>query len=149
MKRLNVMYWAAVSVLGAGLIFSQVSADGGTTPGSVEDPVVTKSYVDEQIAKALAGAGFGSSSELKLVTLNNGQKLIGVNGTEIIIRGGRASAIAGVSGGLSDVTAAGDIPMNGNVPTNHHIIVPKNDGRGITAQENNTYVLVRGEYTIQ
>lgn len=55
--------WLVGSIIvSAGLLVGSalsIQADGatvsGSTPGSVDDPVVTKSYVDQQIQKALGG----------------------------------------------------------------------------------------------
>ncbi|RKD30073.1 hypothetical protein [Thermohalobacter berrensis] len=84
---------------------------------------------------------------LEVVELKNSQKLIGKAGTEIILRGGQAKAIAGELGGLSDVTGATDIKMNQLIPANHLLIIPRSDGRGVYAEKYAIF-MVRGEYEI-
>lgn len=83
------------------------AAAASETPGSKEDPVVTKSYVDNQIAK-LMGNG-GSTGTYKAIMLTAGQKLIGNEGTEVILRSGEATAIDNGANGVSDVTGAMDL----------------------------------------
>lgn len=126
--------------------FTIVSGAGGTTPGSEGDPVVTKSYVDSQIAQKV-GSG-GSFDSYKAVQLTAGQKLIGNGGTEIILRSGEAVAIDNGANGVSDITGAKDLMTGHWVAKNHLLIVPGSDGRGITATTD-IWVLVRGTYIIK
>ncbi|EOC99535.1 hypothetical protein [Caldisalinibacter kiritimatiensis] len=89
-----------------------------------------------------------ASVGLEVVELRNGQKLIGQAGTEIILRGGKAKAIAGELGGLSDVTGAIDIKMDQDIPPNHLLIIPRSDGRGVYVEEYAIF-MVRGKYEIK
>lgn len=116
------------------------------TPGSKEDPVVTKSYVDNQIAR-LMGSG-GSTETYKAIMLTEGQRLIGNEGTEVILRSGEATAIDNGANGVSDVTGAKDLMTGQNVAQNHLLLIPRSDGRGIQANTE-IWVMVRGAYTIQ
>jgi len=104
-------------------------------PGSEEDPVVSKSYVDAR-------------TDFATVQLEEGQKLIGAGGTEIILRSGEATAIDNGENGVSDLTSGADIMTDGQVGLNHLLLVPRDDGRGITAMTE-SWVLVRGGYTVQ
>lgn len=87
-------------------------------------------------------------TSLEVVELGNGQTLIGKAGTEIILRGGKAKAIVSELGGLSDVTGGTDIGMNQNIPLNHLLIIPRNDGRGVYVEEYAIF-MVRGQYEIK
>jgi len=119
-------------------------------PGSNEDPLVTLSYVEQRIQQlryyiddsidslkggvsdqAPPSAPEGKATALEVVELKAGQQLIANQGTEIILRGGRAVAIDSALGGLSDITAATDIRRDQNIPANHLLIVPRDDGRGV------------------
>ena len=71
-------------------------------PGSSEDPIVTKSYVDSQI-EALKKSG-GSTVVFEPVSVAEGKSLIGGTGTELILRSGGALAIAKGQDGIPDVT---------------------------------------------
>ncbi|WP_025691703.1 hypothetical protein [Paenibacillus zanthoxyli] len=73
MKPLWKITFAAVLLAGgvwAGSIVSNTAqgADVGNQPGTADDPVVTKSYVDQQIQKALQGGTIPSPVVTKLPT---------------------------------------------------------------------------------
>lgn len=121
-------------------------AAAADTPGSESDPVVTKSYVDSQIAQVKSSGG--SSDSYKAVQLTAGQKLIGNEGTEVILRSGEASAIDNGANGVSDLTGATDLMTGQAVAQNHLLLIPRSDGRGILASTE-VWVMVRGGYTIQ
>jgi hypothetical protein len=89
-----------------------------------------------------------SQPKLEVVELRNGQKLICKAGTEIILRGGKAIAIGSELGGLSDVTGATDLQTGHDIPANHLLIVPRNDGRGVYVEEYAIF-MIRGEYEIK
>lgn len=116
------------------------------TPGSKEDPVVTKSYVDNQIAQLIGSNG--STETYKAVMLTAGQRLIGNEGTEVILRSGEATAIDNGANGVSDVTGATDLMTGQNVAQNHLLLIPRSDGRGIQA-DTEIWVMVRGTYELQ
>ncbi len=126
-----VMGW-----MGRGL-----AAPEAVLPGSEQDPLVTKSYVEARLAALTA-------SSLVVVEVPAGRALIGSAGTEMILRGGTAKAIDSEMGGLSDVTAGVDLRKGQAIPANHLLIIPRDDGRGLSAV-NAIIVLVRGTYTIQ
>lgn len=104
-------------------------------PGTSEDPIVAKSYVDARVSYAP-------------VQLTMGQSLIGGEGTEIILRSGIATAIDNGANGVSDITAGKDLMTGNDVGLNHLILIPRDDGRGITAVTD-IWVMVRGDYTIR
>ena len=123
-----------VAVLSVLLLAGAAVWAAGGAPGSEEDPVVSKSYVDGRTA-------------FSAVELAEGQKLIGTGGTEIILRSGEATAIDNGVNGISDLTAGSDLMSGDAVGLNHLLMVPRADGRGITALTD-AWVMVRGEYEI-
>ncbi|MBA1334276.1 MAG: hypothetical protein HPY66_1985 [Firmicutes bacterium] len=163
-----------ILILAAG----QFVLAGSFQPGSQEDPLVTQSYVEqrneqlkyyfeqkEQETKSLIDQnraridaleqrintqpqGGGTTGELRVVNLTAGQILTGFAGTEIILRGGKATAVQSELGGLSDVTGARDIRQGEVIPDNHLLLVPRSDGRGLKAV-NDCILMVRGQYSIQ
>lgn len=122
------------------------AAAAADTPGSEGDPVVTKSYVDSQIAQ-LKSSGTASDTYL-VVEVKAGQKVLGKSGTEIILRSGEATAIDNGANGVSDITAGKDLMTGQSIGQNHLLLVPKDDGRGILAITD-IFVMVRGTYSIQ
>lgn len=158
-----------------------VTAEGagvGSQPGTADDPVVTKSYVDQQIQKALQGgtittpvatatptvtappsattapgatASPNSSNDSVIVDVKPGQTLIASAGAEFIVRAGKAIIYSQDSNGVADLTDGKDLTNGQAAPSNHLLSFPR-DGRGIKVQDGQTLglvVMVRGGYTIQ
>ncbi len=143
MKRKRIILTGLLLILLAATV--AVWADT-SDPGSAGDPVVSKSYVDAQIAALKASST--SSDTFKVLSIEKGKKLIGEEGTELILRSGTAKAVDNGVNGLSDLTAATELMGGASVGKNHLLVVPKNDGRGISA-ESDIYVMVKGGYTIK
>lgn len=132
MKKSVIIFIVTILVMVLGVSIAMAATN---QPGSEADPVVTKSYVD-------------SRTSYSPISLTAGQKLIGGEGTEIILRSGEATAIDNGANGISDLTIGTDLMTGSQVVTNHLLLVPRNDGRGITATTD-IWVMVRGTYTIQ
>ncbi|GIP60184.1 hypothetical protein [Paenibacillus woosongensis] len=169
---------AAAMLIGGGiwagsLLNEKVEGAGVTNqPGTADDPVVTKSYVDQQIQQALKGGSSNSSSqgstdssssaqagntaasssdEVKIVEVKPGQKLIAAAGAEFVVRAGKAVIYSEDQNGVADLTDGKDI-TNGGIVTNNHLLSFPRAGRGIQHQEGQTHpltVMVRGGYSIQ
>ncbi len=127
-------------ILSAAFILSLTVA--AADPGSQNDPLISKSYVDTSIIPYV-----NKVSTFTVVNLSAGQTLIGEAGCEIILRMGTASVIATEKGGLCDTTIGGDWPSGSAVPSNHNLIVPLGDGRGIRAGSN-IIIMVKGGYSL-
>ncbi|MBB6670618.1 hypothetical protein [Cohnella nanjingensis] len=152
---------AAVAIGGVGWYQSAYADSQQSTPGYSDDPIVTKSYVDQKVAELVkqeldkigAGTGSGgasSSAKLEVVTVPFGKKIIVEDGGELIIRAGKAIAYSTDANGLSDMTDGLDIAPGKAVGNNHLILFPRG-GRGVEAdpkQKNGLTVLVRGKYLI-
>lgn len=157
----------AALTIGAGIwigaTYNNTATGAATTPGTTEDPVVTKSYVDQQIQQALNGGGGGSTNptnptepsqgadEVKNVALKPGKLLIADAGTEFIVRSGNAVIYTEVSSGVADLTDGKDL-LNGQVAPKNHLLSFPREGRGIQVKEgqtSNLIVMVRGGYTIK
>ena len=130
MRKSFIVTIAIATLLG----ISVLAYASGDVPGSSADPVVSKSYVDAR-------------TTFSPMELTAGQRLIGGEGAEIILRSGEATAIDNGSNGVSDLTSGTDLMTGNQVATNHLLLVPRDDGRGITAITD-IWVLVRGNYTI-
>lgn len=157
-----------VSVLMGALLVSSTTSANTTLPGSVEDPLITKTYMDEQIVKMReelrteikaeikaemgksgGGATAGGSAKLVVVLLETGQELIAGEGTEVIVRTGHVVGTPSPAGdGIPDVTEGVDIKAT-KIAHNHLLLFPRNDGRGIKVIQGPSYVMVRGSYEIK
>src|SRR5690606_35659311 len=162
MKGLSMNKLGATAILAVGIIAGVILGNtltvgtSSVTPGTVNDPVVTKSYVDEQIAKlggsGASGRGSSSASQaLEVVTVTVGKTLMVNVGSEAVVRGGKAIAYSSEANGISDVTAGVDIKKGSPVPANHLIWFPR-EGRSIQASSDSKtslIVLVKGTYTLE
>ena len=130
------------------------------TPGTESDPLISQSYITstvmpqleeyirEEVAKQAGNTTAGTSEGFKVVSLDKGDKLVCENGTELILRMGTATIIASEAGGIADVTIGTDLAEGTQMPSNHHLIVPLSDGRGIKATSS-VLVMVKGGYKIK
>lgn len=147
-------------------------AENTAEPGSEQDPLVSKAYVDEkttqymdelsksnaQIAdlKAQLEASKTQIEELKtqiqsgstgspvntVVNLEAGQQLLPGAGTEVILVSGKATAVAGKDGLLLDVTAAKTLAKGASIVLNHMMIASKDDGRGIKVSSKASAIVI-------
>ena len=135
-------------------------------PGSSSDPLVTLSYledvffdkimdeVDERIAtrnkdiaKEVTGTS-GTADAFAVVTLTDGQVLIGDIGCEVMLRVGSAVCTSPSAPGLIDETSATTLNSGGALQQNHMYMMTI-ENRGVKATSPTVKVLVRGGYTIQ
>lgn len=143
-------------------------------PGTATDPLVSQRYVDNRIAELEAQIEelslllttlnqpsdapqpettpvpevvVASTRELfEVVHAQPGTVLIGGASTEIILRSGQATVVAGPNG-LANVTTGVDVMNQQNVHQNHLLIVPQDDGRGLYFQTE-AYLMVKGDFYI-
>ena len=152
------------SGLGIGTLVTS-NANSASVPGTANDPIVTKSYVDEAIKSLTgitpntgvsapstsigSGTAVSSSPRLVVVELKPGQTLAAGEGTEFIVRNGKAVAYSSTEDGISDLTDGIDLKPGVVIPTNHLLLFPR-EGRGIRPHKDSTgtiYVMVRGSYS--
>ncbi|MDD4772755.1 MAG: hypothetical protein PHZ09_04030 [Eubacteriales bacterium] len=133
--------------------------------GSTEDPLVTYSYINgtyrrELKAELLAEIAAETqepavqSVSFTVEHLTSGQRLRASDACEIILRSGGAAVFveseenidAGI--GLSDCTAGAELKNGESVPTQHLLIIPRGDGRGVEVNTAEAYIMVRGAYEI-
>lgn len=137
----DILKMALTGVLCASLFAAM--AVSAATPGDESDPLISKSYIDSQIIPYVDKA-----STFSVVTLPQGSVLVGEAGCELILRMGTATVIATEKGGLCDTTIGGDWPNGSAVPSNHNLIVPLSDGRGISA-DTDVILMVKGSYSLK
>ncbi|HHV30246.1 hypothetical protein [Acetivibrio mesophilus] len=158
-------------------IVQVVQASVAAEPGSDKDPLVSQSYVDskfaaleskikelksgedsklEEMAKKLEEAEkrleeIEKYGKFEALELNKDQVLIAGASAELILRGGKALAIGGEGGGLSDITSGTGVDVNTDdeVPLNHLLLISRDDGRGLKVMSEKAWVLVKGPYTIK
>lgn len=132
----------------------------GADAGSEADPLVSKSYVDDKFDQLLekinSGGGSSNSGSSTVVSGDKftpvsvpvGKTIIGGEGTEIILRAGKADVVISGKEGIADVTT-GHTLYNGHKATLNHLnIISRNDGRGFKVTEA-AWFLVKGSYNIK
>lgn len=171
----------ALGVVSGSMIWTSSANNTGLVdpnqPGSANDPLVTKSYVDEAVAskvqaeiakqidsqlaakqkeldaqieqfKMQLDALLGQAGGMVVVELQPNQTLFADPGTSLIVRNGKTVAVSTDANGIPDVTGGKDL-MNGTpVELNHMLLFPR-EGRGIKSTHNTTvFVMVTGGYKI-
>lgn len=114
-------FWmTGVAILTGAVLFCSGMTVGAATgePGSVGDPLITKSYLDTQ----LASVGY------ECITIKKGESLFLKQGAQVILYTGTAS----LSGNLIDTTLGTLASTNGRMEKYHTYLVPA-DGNGFTA----------------
>ena len=132
--------------------------------GSSKDPLITLSYLEEvfmdevlervddkiderndELTSKLGGSGGGDS--FTVVTLSNGQTLVGDIGCEVMLRVGTAVCVSPSSPGLIDESAASTLNNGGALVTNH-LYMMTIEGRGVLATSDTVKVLARASYAV-
>lgn len=142
--------------------------------GGQNDPLVTLSYLngtftsqvktmvdqtvnerqaqmEKSLSDILAGHSGGtgpSGSVFAVVTLSQGQTLVGNVGCEVMLRVGSAVCSSPDSVGLIDTTSGG-VLAGGQALTANHLYMVTINPRSITAASGTVKVLARGPYSIQ
>lgn len=137
-----------ITIALVGSLVTTALAGSNADPGSINDPIVTKSYVDEQI-NLIKQQGIGQTSSIVVEKLDAGNIIIAHAGTELILRGGTAVIYGENTNGIPDVTGGEDLKVGSNVPKNHQLIIPRDDGRGLKITKGPAYVMIRGSYEIK
>ena len=131
-------------------------------PGASDDPLISKSYIENQLMPQIkqyiesrlaevggsGGAAAGTADKFNVVNASAGQQIICSAGTELILRMGSASVIATEKGGIADTTDGFDLADGAFMPSNHLLIVPVSDGRGVRATTD-IIVMIKGGYTVK
>ncbi|MFH1453305.1 MAG: hypothetical protein ABIH00_04920 [Armatimonadota bacterium] len=99
-------------------------------PGSAQDPVITKSYLD-------------NFYKWRSITLKQDQTLILDLSTEIVVISGEVEVTSYNSGYLIDLTGGTQLFNAGIIPLFHLILSPGSDGRGMKALTDSE-ILIKG-----
>lgn len=166
MKHRKLTILTASLAIALAITAGQIALGADGAAGSAADPLVSKSYVDslfedltelvEEKIDAIKGSYYApaepqapaAASTFQVVEVPAGTKVIGGEGTEMIVRSGYAYAIDNGVDGISDLTAGADLKGGVQVEKNHLILIPRGDGRGISCK-GLCYVMIKGEYTFK
>ena len=159
-------------VLAAACVCFLFTVAYAANAGGANDPLVTLSYLngpflkqvqslvdqtvdarkaelEEALAKVLGqGGGTADGNVFTVVTLSQGQTLVGDVGCEVMLRIGTATCGTSDSVGLIDTTTGTNLGNGGALVTNHLYMVTIST-RSVTATSGTVKVLARGPYTIR
>ena len=91
----------------------------------------------------------GQSAVFEVVELSWGDVLYAESACEVMLRAGTAVCTApDAKQGLADITGGYEIYNGEYLTKNHMCLIPRADGRGIIAQSQSVFIMVRGEYSI-
>ena len=121
-KRKKVWLTGGAVFLGAVLFCSGMTVGAATNePGSAGDPLITRSYLEQQLSQT--GGGY------ECVTLKKGETLSLMQGAQVILYTGTAS----VKGSLIDTTD-GNLASAGSAVQKYHAYLAPADESGFTAE---------------
>lgn len=101
------------------------------------------SALEQQVSQQPA-----TSALFEVIELTTGDALYAVSACEIMLRAGEAYCIApDATQGLADLTGP-EIYNGQSLVKNHTVLIPRGDGRGIMANSQSVFLMVRGEYRI-
>ena len=152
MKRL--MFTAIILIVVLAAAFTAIAIP---TAGGQDDPVVSLSYLENVFltkvkdyidSRLPQNTPKPEAPAFKVVQLKAGQSIIGGAGCEMVVRMGSGKILATAKGGVADLTGGSDLANGVAVPSNHHLLAPIADSRGIVATTD-MIVLVKGEYTVK
>jgi hypothetical protein len=155
LKKNRIFVAMAVSfvilLLGSALAAAAVTGE----PGSADDPLVTRSYLESQLKALSGGSNDGATdapvekySRWQVMDLAPGQRLEAKAGTELIVRAGQTVVLDPSGSGIPDVTAGTNITVGKVIALDHLLIIPRTDGRGINARSK-TIVMYKGEVEVK
>ena len=124
------------------------------SPGDSSDPLVTLTYITDVLlpdvdARIERKVNEVQSSTFKLINVDAGDVIYGEMGTELMVRSGGATIIAGKNGGgIADLTSGSDLTGDTYVSLNHHLLIPRSDSRGLYFVTD-SIIMVKGKYSLR
>ena len=137
---------AAVTALMLTMLFGFATGAAGTD----DDPLISLSYITNVVMPYIDEAVSSNGSAFEVVEVPKGKTVNLGASTEAILRSGDGTVVlsSGAAGGFTDVTNGRDTLAGEAVLANHHLVCPRNDGRGIKA-ESKLYIMIKGAYDIR
>ena len=124
------------------------------SPGDSSDPLVTLTYITDVLlpdvdARIERKVNEVQSATFKLINVDAGDVIYGEMGTELMVRSGGATIIAGKNGGgIADLTSGSDLAGDTYVRLNHHLLIPRSDSRGLYFVAD-SIIMVKGKYSLR
>ncbi len=124
-------------------------------PGSLDDPLVTLSYVNDvllpqvksYVDTTISASNGEGGADYSVVNVSKGQMILGGKSCHMIMRMGTGTIVATEKGGVADVTVGIDLANGTAAPSNHLLIIPVDDGRGIKMTSDGI-LMISGKYSV-
>jgi len=148
-------------IVGVGISYGISAATG--TAGTASDPIVTLSYLEmkiEELQTTLTQnltddisekvtenikAENATKERFEVIEVPEGTTIYFGPSAEFILRVGEARVIDPNAVGIPDLTDGSKVDNGKIVPIDHHMLVPSDDGRGITIIKN-AWIMIKGSY---
>ncbi len=137
-KKIIILAVSGILIFAAGMLVGAQTTDEA---GSVNDPLITKSYLDMRLQDVDGNEGVSS---YKKINLSKGKILVGKEGTEIMLYQGNASAYS-TSKGIVNVTV-GEMAEDGTTLGKYCVYLTPDAESGIKAESDVT-IFVKGTYS--
>ena len=137
---LVIVVVGSLGIFKAGML---VGAAGEAKPGSVNDPLITKSYLESYIS-SLGLSGNSAASGYVKVVLKKGSTLVGSEGTEIMLYSGSANAY--VKGEQLINLTMGEAYGDGMTLGKYCVYMCPDKSSGVVAMSD-VVVFVKGDYS--
>ena len=126
---------------------SSANAQTQTPPPAygAANQAVDKDALKREILSELA---VNSGAAFVPVRAERGQIVLGGEGAEIILRSGRASGWCSGENGLVNATSGIEIYHGFDIPVNHLILVPRDDGRGAVINSDEAWFIIKGGFQV-
>lgn len=171
-KRGIIALGAVVLFMGAKVSFSEPGSESDplVTFSYVERKIdQLKVYVDEKLEENVEKLeeniekpveNIKEEVSWEVLQVEAGKFLLCRAGTELILRSGQGEAVSNVGtiivngveeaieNGLADVTNGKDLTMGVDIPRDHLLIAPRDDGRGVFCTSD-SFFLIKGDYEIK
>ena len=127
---------------------------GGVVVTTPEETTVTEPPVTEPPVEYPDGTAH-TNGYYAVVQVGAGETLYAsVHACEVIVRAGDAAVLSPFTvkyeeQGLSDTTEGKELYNGESIPKNHTILIPRDDGRGVSVGEGGAWLMVRGDYRIE
>jgi hypothetical protein len=156
LKHLNKVGYIAIGLI-IGIALSARIGTADDNAGTVNDPLVTVSYMAQQMEALESRLTSEINQKMGTVTAVDpvvfevinvpaGTSLYFGASTEFIVRVGEAKVIDPNDVGIPDLTAGSKVDNGVIIPVDHHLLVPSDDGRGIKIVTD-SWLMVKGDYT--
>lgn len=145
MRRLYQFLAGTVLIVAVFLVAFRAGVAAGAqngVPGSINDPLITKSYLDERLAQ-LGGGGVSSTGGMTRIDLVKGDIVIGQEGTTFVLVYGSAFVDGG---GMVNITA-GELPDSGMSVPKYHTFLAIDGSSGFQA-DSSAIVYVSGKHDV-